>query len=68
MIAEMVKGSRIDQAELLDFYNGKVVKWQKPDAVVFVDELPLGSTGKPIKRQLREEYERYLLEGGDGEK
>jgi len=68
VIAEMVKGSRIDQAELLDFYNGKVVKWQKPDAVVFVDELPLGSTGKPIKRQLREEYEHYLLEGGDGEK
>ena len=62
VIAEMVKGSRTGQAELLDFYDGKVVKWQKPDAVVFVDELPLGSTGKPIKRELREEYEDYLLE------
>jgi len=62
VIAEMVKGSVIDQAQLLDFYDGKVVKWQKPDAVVFVDELPLGSTGKPIKRELREEYKHYLSE------
>ena len=48
-IAEMVKGSRTGQ-QSFDFYDGRVVKWQKPDAVVFVDELPLGSTGKPIKR------------------
>ena len=56
VIAEIVKGSTISEDELLDFYDGKVVKWQKPDAVVFVDELPLGSTGKPIKRELREKY------------
>lgn len=68
VIAEMVKGSTVDQAEILDFYDGKVVKWQKPDAVVFVDELPLGSTGKPIKRELREEYEDYLLESGENGK
>ena len=65
VIAEIVKGIEINEAELLDFYNGKVVKWQKPDAVIFVDELPLGSTGKPIKRELREEFQDYLL--GDSE-
>ena len=61
VIAEVVKGSTISEDELLDFYDGKVVKWQKPDAVVFVDELPLGSTGKPIKRELRETYGQYLM-------
>jgi len=65
VIAEVVKGSDINESELLDFYRGKVVKWQKPDAVIFVDELPLGSTGKPIKRELREEFEDYLLGGGE---
>ena len=65
MIAEMIKGSDVNEAELLDFYDGKVVKWQKPDAVIFVDELPLGSTGKPIKRELRNEFEGYLLGGGE---
>ena len=64
VIAEVVKGSDINESELLDFYRGKVVKWQKPDAVIFVDELPLGSTGKPIKRELREEFEDFLLGGG----
>jgi len=65
VIAEMIKGSDVNEAELLDFYDGKVVKWQKPDAVIFVDELPLGSTGKPIKRELRNEFEGYLLGGGE---
>ena len=61
MIAEVVKGSKVRENDLLDFYDGKIVKWQKPDAVIFVDELPLGSTGKPIKRELREQYEHYLM-------
>ena len=61
VIAEVVKGSKVRENDLLDFYDGKIVKWQKPDAVIFVDELPLGSTGKPIKRELREQYEHYLV-------
>lgn len=61
VIAEVVKGSKVRENDLLDFYDGKIVKWQKPDAVIFVDELPLGSTGKPIKRELREQYEHYLM-------
>ena len=63
VIAEIVKGSNISESELLDFYDEKVVKWQKPDAVVFVDELPLGSTGKPIKKDLRERFGDYLIGG-----
>jgi fatty-acyl-CoA synthase len=44
------------EAELLDYYSGKVAKWQIPDKVIFVDDLPLGATGKILKKELRQEY------------
>jgi fatty-acyl-CoA synthase len=46
---------------LLSFYDGKVAKWARPDAVVFVDELPHTATGKLSKRTLRERYRDYRL-------
>ena len=47
--------------ELLAFYKGKVASWQVPDTVIFVDDLPLGATGKVMKNQLREKYGDVLL-------
>ena len=44
----------------------KIAKWQIPDAVVFVDELPLSSTGKPIKRDLRIRFRNYLTDEKNG--
>ncbi|MCH5375555.1 MAG: AMP-binding protein, partial [Planctomycetes bacterium] len=47
---------------LLDFYDGKIAKWWTPDDVVFVDEIPLGSTGKVLKNALRDRFQNHLLE------
>jgi fatty-acyl-CoA synthase len=47
--------------ELLTFFDGRVAKWCKPDAVVFVDSIPLGATGKVLKHQLRDQYRNYYL-------
>jgi fatty-acyl-CoA synthase len=33
-----------------------------PDAIVFVDELPLGATGKILKRELKKIYKDFDLE------
>ena len=41
---------------MLAFYQGKIAKWWTPDDVIFVDELPLGATGKLLKTKLRELY------------
>ena len=41
--------------------EGKIAKWWTPDDVVFVDEIPLGATGKINKRQLREMFKDYTL-------
>ena len=37
-------------------------KWQLPDAVIFVDRIPLTATGKIDKKPLRAKYADYLLQ------
>jgi fatty-acyl-CoA synthase len=54
-------GSALAADELLAFFDGKVAKWWKPEAVVFVDSVPLGATGKVLKHQLREQFGNYYL-------
>ncbi len=44
----------LDRDELLQFYEGKVAKWQIPDDVIFVDTIPLGATGKMLKSKVRQ--------------
>ena len=51
VIAQAVEDERPTETEVLSFFKDKVAKWQIPDAVVMVDELPLGWTGKPIRRE-----------------
>ena len=52
----------LTREELLKFYEGKTAKWQIPDDVVFVDNIPLGATGKMLKTRLREQLKDYKLE------
>jgi 3-(methylthio)propionyl---CoA ligase len=47
--------------ELLAFFDGRVAKWWRPDAVVFIDEVPIGATGKVLKNRLREQYQGHYL-------
>jgi 3-(methylthio)propionyl---CoA ligase len=54
----------VTAAELIAFYDGKVAKWQAPDAVAFVDAIPLGATGKILKTKLREQFKDYALNTG----
>ena len=53
----------VTAAELLQFYDGKIAKWQVPDDVQFVDAIPLGATGKMMKAKLRETFKDYVLPG-----
>ena len=54
-------GCRLDSQTLLEFFDGRVAKWWKPDAIVFVESVPLGGTGKVLKNRLREQYGDYYL-------
>ncbi len=53
--------AKVSREELLAFYEGKTAKWQIPDDVVFVDNIPLGATGKMLKTKLREQLQNYML-------
>jgi fatty-acyl-CoA synthase len=53
--------SMLTEAQLLAFLDGRIAKWWKPDAVIFVEEIPLGATGKVLKHRLRDQYGSYYL-------
>jgi len=49
-------GKKLDAHELREFLAPKCARWQLPDAIEFVDEIPRTSTGKFWKVKLRERY------------
>ena len=61
MVVVKKPGAEVSVAELLAFYEGKIPKWQTPDDVVFVDELPHTATGKIYKLKLREDFKNHKL-------
>ena len=62
LIAKKAASSQVTEDEILAFYNNKIAKWQIPDKVIFVDAIPVGGTGKILKKDLREMYGSVLLE------
>ncbi|CAB3732950.1 3-methylmercaptopropionyl-CoA ligase [Paraburkholderia sediminicola] len=54
-------GGALVPDELLTFFDGRLARWWKPDAVVFVDSVPLGATGKVLKNRLRDQFGDYYL-------
>jgi len=50
-----------DKESIFSYLEDKIAKWWKPDDIVFVDELPIGATGKVLKIDLREQYKDHLM-------
>ena len=61
IIAVKAPGQDVSKEDLLAHYTGKVASWQVPDTVIFVDDLPLGATGKVLKNKLRDQFGEVLL-------
>jgi fatty-acyl-CoA synthase len=55
------EGAEVSVEEILDYLRGRVAKWQVPDVVIFVDELPHTATGKLLKTKLREDFKNFKL-------
>jgi fatty-acyl-CoA synthase len=56
LIVKLRPGERATREEILGFLQGKIARWWMPDEVLFVDEIPLGATGKFDKKRLRDLY------------
>jgi fatty-acyl-CoA synthase len=54
-------GESMSKDEVLDHVRGSLAKWQVPDDVVFIDEVPKTSVGKFSKKTLRERFADYVL-------
>ena len=56
-------GEELTKDEVIDFLAPKLAKWQLPDDVVFIDEVPKTSVGKFSKKDLRARFADYSLPG-----
>jgi fatty-acyl-CoA synthase len=61
LLVQLKAGETAEKAEFLDFLEGKIARWWMPDDVVFIEEIPLGATGKIDKKLLRERLTGYAL-------
>lgn len=61
LIAKKMANSQVSADDILAYYTDKIAKWQIPDRVIFVDSIPVGGTGKILKKELRETYGSVLL-------
>ena len=48
--------AQVSATELLALYQGRIARWSIPDAVFFVDAVPVGATGKVLKADLRARF------------
>ena len=59
LLVQLKPGQTIKPKALQDYLVGKIAKWWMPDEVVFLDEVPLGATGKVDKKGLRARFEGH---------
>jgi fatty-acyl-CoA synthase len=61
LLAVKDKEADVTKKKVIEHLKGSLAKWQLPDDVVFVDELPHTATGKILKTKLRAEYRDHKL-------
>ena len=61
LLIKLKEGETATREEFLEFLQGKIAKWWMPDDVLFVDDIPLGATGKIDKKLIRQRLKDYVL-------
>lgn len=49
-------GKNAGEQEIIDFAKERLASYKKPKEVIFLESLPKGTTGKTLKRELRDKY------------
>ena len=63
LLVKLRPGEKATREEVLAYLEGKIAKWWMPDDVAFVDEIPLGATGKIDKKLIRQRFADYSFPG-----
>ncbi len=61
LLVKLREGESATAKDFLQFLDGKIARWWMPDEVVFVDDIPLGATGKIDKKLIRERFAGHVL-------
>jgi fatty-acyl-CoA synthase len=61
LLVRLRDGESAEPEEFLRFLDGKIARWWMPDDVIFVDEIPLGATGKIDKKLIRQQFADYAF-------
>jgi fatty-acyl-CoA synthase len=61
LLVRLKDGESATREEFLAYLDGKIARWWMPDDVIFVDDIPLGATGKIDKKLIRQRLEGYVL-------
>ncbi|HTX50158.1 MAG TPA: long-chain-fatty-acid--CoA ligase [Caulobacteraceae bacterium] len=61
LLVRLNDGETATREEFLAYLDGKIARWWMPDDVVFVEEIPLGATGKIDKKLIRQSFADYVL-------
>ncbi len=61
LICQLKPGASATAADLTAWLDGRISRWWMPDDVLFVDEVPLGPTGKIDKKAIRASLTGYTL-------
>ena len=61
LIVQAMPGKSPDKDEIKAQIVEKCAKWWVPDEIHFTDVLPIGATGKILKRKLKDEFKDYRI-------
>lgn len=53
LLVKLRDGEQAEDEEYRGFLEGKIARWWMPDLIRFVDDIPLGATGKVDKKAIR---------------
>ena len=61
LVVVLKPGQQASREDILGHFDGRIAKWQIPDDVVFLAEIPHTATGKVQKLKLREQFKDHVL-------
>lgn len=61
LLVKLAHGRSTHAEQVTEYLEGRLPKWQCPDAVLLIDDIPLTAAGKIDKKVLREAYRDHLL-------
>ncbi|WP_010111107.1 long-chain fatty acid--CoA ligase [Acinetobacter sp. P8-3-8] len=62
LIAVKEENSTLTEEDARAYFDNKIARWQIPDAIIFIDALPINGTGKIVKAELRKQFGDVLLQ------